>query len=159
MAGIPDLEYTERLVRILAEAGADLIELGTPLSDPRADGVRVADILGAARRITERVSAPLLLMTYYHPVYHLGRGIFCGVAAHAGVAGLLRQVPPENAVPLALGFGIATAEQAREAARLADAVVVGSALVRRVEEAGAGREGLAAAAALVRELATAVHAS
>ena len=242
-AGDPDLDYTERLVRTLAEAGADLIELGIPFSDPLADGpviqrasaralangVRVADILGAARRITERVSVPLLLMTYYNPVYHLGLGTFCGAAAHAGVAGLLvpdlpleeceplriqcerhgldliqflaptstperirrilavsrgfaycvsvtgvtgaqvcladqaaallRKIPPENPVPLALGFGIATAEQAREAARLADAVVVGSALVRRVEEAGAGREGLAPAAGLVRELATAVHAS
>ncbi|HEY8458897.1 MAG TPA: tryptophan synthase subunit alpha [Blastocatellia bacterium] len=81
-AGDPDLEATERLLLALADAGADVIELGVPFSDPMADGpviqraseralknnIGVADILPVVERVRSRSDVPILLFTYFNPL-------------------------------------------------------------------------------------------
>jgi tryptophan synthase alpha chain len=115
MAGYPDLATSEALAVALGEAGADIVELGIPFSDPLADGATIqhasqraleqgttlADALALAGRITSRVSTPLVLMTYYNPIYSYGLARFCVAAAQAHVAGLIvPDLPPEEAEPL-----------------------------------------------------------
>src|SRR5579862_2735109 len=112
MAGSPDLATSEALAVALGEAGADLLELGIPFSDPQADGATIqaasqqaldagmtpSAALELAARITARVATPLLLMTYYNPIFSYGLAHFCEVAADAGVAGLIvPDLPPEEA--------------------------------------------------------------
>ena len=219
-AGDPSPELTVELIRTLAAAGADVIELGVPFSDPMADGptiqaaseralaagttlARVLDIVSQARR---DVQIPLVLMGYYNPVFCYGVERFAADAAAAGVDGLLLvdlpaeemeevqpacaaaglplitllapTTPPERMarlaataegyiyyvsmtgvtgtqavspadicdrvqqlkqmtqVPVAVGFGITTVDDVRAVAEFADAVVVGSALVRIIAEYG-----------------------
>src|SRR5215468_4178979 len=81
-AGDPDLETTEGLLLALADAGADVIELGVPFSDPMADGpviqraseralkkpIGVADILPVVERARARNDVPILLFTYFNPL-------------------------------------------------------------------------------------------
>ncbi len=216
-AGDPDLPTTAELIKVLADAGADLIELGVPFSDPMADGptiqaaseralaggttlVKILELVAAVRRET---SIPLVLMGYYNPVFRYGAERFAQDAARAGVdALLLVDLPPEEvgeisaavqaaglalitllapttprermrqlaaaaqgyiyyvsmtgvtgaqkispadiraaveelktmtAVPVGVGFGITTAEDAASVGEFADGVVVGSALVRIIE--------------------------
>jgi len=103
-AGDPSLEATAKIVPLLEKAGADLIELGIPFSDPIADGPtiqaasqralasgttagRVLDLVQTVRRAGVR--APLLLMTYLNPVLSFGLDRFCDRAADCGVDGLL----------------------------------------------------------------------
>ncbi len=116
MAGYPDLATSEALAVALGEAGADVLELGIPFSDPLADGATIqhasqraleqgttlADALALAGRITSRVTTPLVLMTYYNPIFSYGLARFCeAAAAKAGVAGLIvPDLPPEEAEPL-----------------------------------------------------------
>lgn len=217
-AGDPDLALTERLVPAMAAAGADIIELGVPFSDPMADGPTIqlsseralaggttlTAILAMVKRIRQGCQVPILLMGYYNPVYAFGPERFCTEAAAAGVDGvLLVDLPPEEAgefsrlahaahvdlislltptsdasridkvkkigrgfiyyvsvagvtgaratvaedigamvgkirasasLPVAVGFGISTPEQAEAVARVADGVVVGSALVKLFEQ-------------------------
>ncbi len=112
MAGYPDPETSEAIAVALGEAGADLLELGIPFSDPQADGptiqaasqkaleagVTPATALELAGRIAARVETPLLLMTYYNPIFSYGLAHFCEAAADAGVAGLIvPDLPPEEA--------------------------------------------------------------
>lgn len=233
-AGFPTAAVSLEALQRVAGAGADLIEVGVPFSDPLADGptiqrssevalaqgMTLGGVLDLVRRAALRV--PVVLMTYVNPVLAYGAARLLGDAASAGVSGLLltdvpagadpaleRTVmaspldlirlvapttPPERLIqaatggggfvylisrlgvtgararvpddlgaqvarvraattlPVAVGFGISTAAQVREAARLADGVVVGSALV---EALGAG--GPAAAERLVRELAQAAR--
>lgn len=99
MAGDPDLASTEAILHVLVEAGADVIELGVPYSDPLADGPTIAaagaralrngtslsDVLQLARRCG--ANAPLLLFTYFNPVYQFGIGTFAEQAAEMGIAG------------------------------------------------------------------------
>jgi tryptophan synthase alpha chain len=224
MAGDPDVEFTERLVPKLAEAGADVVELGFPFSDPVADGpvIQAAgtralhrfrgleDYLALVERIRKRTPVPIVLMTHYNPIFRFGEGTFLKRAAAAGLSGVIvpdlpvdeagdwiaecraRGVAPvlleapntddeharrigqasagfvylvslkgvtgqerglgENLqqrverfrrhgcnLPLAVGFGISTPEQARAMARLCDGVVVGTGLVSRIA-AGPTRE-------------------
>lgn len=234
-AGDPDLAMTERLVPAMAVAGADIIELGVPFSDPMADGPTIqlsseralaagttlAAILAAVKRIRSSCEVPLLLMGYYNPVYAYGPEKFCLEAAAAGVDGvLLVDLPPEEAgefsrfagaagldlislltptsdstriekvkrvgrgfiyyvsvagvtgarttvaddietmvekirartsLPVAVGFGISTPQQAATVAAVADGVVVGSALVKLFEQA-AGDELVARVETAVRGL-------
>jgi tryptophan synthase alpha chain len=216
-AGDPDLAFTERLVPMMASAGADIIELGIPFSDPMADGptiqlsseralaggANLQTILAAVKKIRKVCTVPILLMGYCNPVLAFGLETFCREAAESGVdAVLLVDLPPEEAgelvaitkthgidfislltptsdisrikkikkigsgfiyyvsvagvtgarasvaddigqmvekirrdtaLPVAVGFGISTPEQAGAVARLADGVVVGSALVKLFE--------------------------
>jgi tryptophan synthase alpha chain len=120
MAGYPDLATSEALAVALCAAGADVLELGIPFSDPLADGTTIqhagqraleqgtslADVLALAGRITAqsdmaRGATPLALMTYYNPVYSYGVEHFCRAAGAARVAGLIvPDLPPEEAEPL-----------------------------------------------------------
>ncbi len=228
-AGFPTAAASLEALRRVAGAGADLIEVGVPFSDPLADGptiqrssevalaqgMTLAGVLDLVRRAA--LPVPVVLMTYVNPVLAYGAARLLADAAAAGVAGLLLTdvpagadpalegavaaspldlirlvaptTPPERlalaagggggfvylisrlgvtgararvpddlgaqvarvraatALPVAVGFGISTPAQVRAAARLADGVVVGSALVEAL-----GANGPAGAERLVREL-------
>jgi tryptophan synthase alpha chain len=102
MAGDPDLAATEAILMALSAAGADIIELGVPHSDPLADGptiasagaralangTRLSDVLALVRR-SSATCAPLLLFTYFNPVYQFGLERFAREAAGAGAAGAI----------------------------------------------------------------------
>lgn len=220
MAGDPDAETALKILRGLPGAGADLIELGLPFSDPMADGppiqraairaldggMRLEGVLDLARRFREGdQETPIVLMGYLNPIVSRGYDAFAAQAAAAGVDGLIAvDCPPEEAEPLAdaldrqgidlirlatpttdedrmrivtrrtrgfvyyvsvagvtgaksadaaqiapavarvraasglpvaVGFGIRTPDQAAAIARVADAAVVGSALVDAIAEA------------------------
>lgn len=109
--GDPDLATTERLVYAMAEAGADLIELGIPFSDPTAEGpvimaaserallggVTTDKIFAMVRRIREKISVPMVFMTYANVVYSYGTERFVKTAAEIGIDGLiLPDVPFEE---------------------------------------------------------------
>jgi len=115
MAGDPGLPETEQLVLELERAGADVIELGVPFSDPIADGPviqRAAEralrngtslrkILESARSLRARTQIPLVLMIYYNSMHAMGVERFCREAAAAGVDGLIvPDMPPDEAGPL-----------------------------------------------------------
>ena len=111
VAGDPDLETTEALVLKMAESGTDIIELGVPFSDPLADGpiiqaasqralqngVNLRDIF----RLTERLKGidfPLVLMTYFNPVFCFGLKDFAEGCQKSGVDGvIIPDLPPEEA--------------------------------------------------------------
>ena len=218
-AGDPSLDATHRFVLALAEAGADVIELGVPFSDPLADGptiqraseralkagASVAGVLKLVRRIRETSQVPLVLFTYFNPVLQMGLETFAASAAQAeadgvlitdltpeesedyrriihaqnldtiflaaptsdderlqkisacssgflylisrtGVTGakdslpddlpgLLRRVRHFTELPVAVGFGISLPGHVSVLGGLADAAVVGSALVSEIERA------------------------
>ena len=219
-AGDPSPDRTPELVAALETAGADVVELGVPFSDPLADGpvnqraaeralsqgTSLARVLEIAARIRRTSQVPLVLFTYYNPVHRMGLEAFSGRAADAGVDGVLvTDLSVEDAgpylraargagldtvflaaptsgrarveavaresrgflyyisrtgvtgdpsdlsaslggevkavrectdLPVGVGFGISSPEQVRRTAALADGVVVGSALVARIEEHG-----------------------
>ncbi|RLB56543.1 MAG: tryptophan synthase subunit alpha [Deltaproteobacteria bacterium] len=114
-AGDPDLETTIALVLAAAEAGADIIELGVPFSDPSADGPSIqraseralasgttlTGVLGAVRTIRESTSVPILLFGYYNPIITYGEARLVTDAKEAGVDGfLVVDLPPEECAPL-----------------------------------------------------------
>jgi tryptophan synthase alpha chain len=230
MGGYPDTAASIECGLAAAEAGADLIELGVPFSDPLADGpvihaagtealrngVHLHDVLGVARELSSQV--PVVLMVYANPVLKRGAERFAAEVAEAGAAGLIvpdlpydeagavrdacdaaglalvplvaptttpervaeigrdargfvytvslagitgerDELPPELGetvarvreaanVPVAVGFGISTAEHARRVGAVADGVIVGSRIVRAAGEGGAEAVG-----AVVHELA------
>ncbi len=240
MGGFPDIERSVAIGIAYAEAGADLVELGVPFSDPLADGpvihaagtralaagATVHAVVEAGARIAEHV--PVVLMCYANPLLARGPERFCGELAARGISGLivpdlpleeseamlaacdaaglalvplvaptssddrlaaigrkargfiytvsvvgttgerggvtdgvdglLARVKAHSPVPVALGFGISTAEQAAAAAAAgADGVIVGSRLVRAVAEAADdGRDPAAQAGTVVAELAAAL---
>jgi tryptophan synthase alpha chain len=104
-AGDPDLATTAQALRVLDQAGADLIELGVPYSDPLADGpviqaaatralgrgVRLEDVLAIVRSLKGEIKAPIILFTYYNPIFYRGIDLFLREIADAGVKG--RVVP------------------------------------------------------------------
>ena len=215
--GDPDAESFARVLAGLPEAGADLIEVGMPFSDPMADGpaiqaaglralkagMTLKNVLAIVRHFrTVDDATPIVLMGYYNPIYRYGVPRFLDDARAAGVDGLIVvDLPPEHddelclpaqkagldfirlatpttddkrlpkvltntagfiyyvsvagitgtksaaaetvtaavarlkrhtTLPVAVGFGIRTPAQAQEVARVADAAVVGSALVDRI---------------------------
>lgn len=118
VAGDPDMATFEELLAGLPAAGADLIEIGMPFSDPMADGptiqagnlralsagTRLRDILAAVRRFRERDGdTPVVLMGYYNPIWNYGRLAFLDDAGAAGVDGLIVvDLPPEEDEELCL---------------------------------------------------------
>jgi tryptophan synthase alpha chain len=110
-AGDPDLATTEEMILLLQEAGADIIELGMPFSDPMADGptiqlsseralsagTNLCKILESVRRVRLKSEIPIVLMGYLNPIHAYGYENFARDAAAAGVDGLLIvDMPPEE---------------------------------------------------------------
>ncbi len=222
--GFPDLETTAASVRAAAEAGADIIELGIPFSDPTAEGpvIQGANIRALAGGVTtdkifslvgtlrQDVTTPFVFMTYSNVVFSYGADAFISRCRDVGIDGLiLPDLPFEEKeeflplcrkygvalvslvaptsegriamiareaegfiyivsslgvtgvrseittdigaivsvirqntkVPCAVGFGIATPEQARRMAAYADGVIVGSAVIKLLEKYGADAPG------------------
>jgi tryptophan synthase alpha chain len=217
-AGDPDLEMTKRLVREMVRRGADIIEIGVPFSDPLADGpiiqrasqralqggTTLRKILQTVSELRHEVDVPLVLMTYYNPVFRYGEEAFVADALDAGVDGIIvPDLPPEEgqslmefttdtplemiflaaptstsarlaliseasrgfiyyvsrlgttgvrdqladdlrimlekvrastSKPIAVGVGVSTPEHVRLVAELADGVVVGSAILKLIED-------------------------
>lgn len=115
MAGDPSLQETEQLVVALEQAGADIIELGVPFSDPIADGpviqqaaeralrsgTSLRTILSMVAGLRARTKIPLVLMAYYNSIHAFGHERFCQEAAQAGVDGLIMpDMPPDEAGPI-----------------------------------------------------------
>jgi tryptophan synthase alpha chain len=111
-AGDPDLATTERLIIELAKAGADIIELGVPFSDPVADGeviqraseralrsgVTVRDACTCARNVRQRIDVPIVLFSYFNPLLQLGQEQLAAAARQAGIDGVLvTDLIPEEA--------------------------------------------------------------
>jgi len=216
-AGDPDLKVTEELVYSIAEAGADVVELGIPFSDPLADGptiqqasqralngkVTIPKILSTIEKIRKKSSVPIALMTYYNPIFYYGLDRFVADSRAVGVDGLIvpdlpleeskelrditerfrielisfiaptstperidaiakvaqgfiycvsvtgvtgtrenlsldvaemiRKIRPYTDIPLAIGFGISNTKQAKEMIKYTDAIIVGSAVVKLIE--------------------------
>ena len=217
VAGDPDLKATEAFVLKMAECGADIVEIGVPFSDPLADGptiqaasqralqngVNLKEIFRMTERL-EGISTPLVLMTYFNPVFQYGLKSFAEDCHRHGIDGvIIPDLPPEEAgpwvkeakplnlgtiflttptssrdriklasrysrgflyyvsvtgvtgargkmpeelersigeirkysnKPVAVGFGISTPEHVKEMSRIADGVIVGSAIVKLIEE-------------------------
>ena len=115
MAGDPSLADTEQLVLELEGAGADIIELGIPFSDPIADGpviqqaaeralrsgTSLRTILPMVKQLRAKTQIPLVLMAYYNNIHAFGPERFCHEAVAAGIDGLIvPDMPPDEAGPL-----------------------------------------------------------
>ena len=111
-AGDPDIETTRKIVLELERAGADIVEIGIPFSDPIADGLsiqassmralengtNIPAVLGLVRSIRKESEIPLVLMTYYNPILHYGIEQFAADIADAGVDGVIvTDLVPEEA--------------------------------------------------------------
>src|ERR1700690_983440 len=111
-AGDPSLDATEKIVLAAAEAGADVIELGVPFSDPVADGPTIqraseralrsgttlAGVIELVRRLRTRTDVPLVLFSYFNPILQMGLEKFAEAAASAGADGVLAtDLTPEEA--------------------------------------------------------------
>lgn len=227
--GDPDLQTTKAVVLAAADAGADVIELGVPFSDPVADGpviqaasqralergTRLDDVLQLAREVRQQSDVGLIVFSYLNPIMRFGLSKFCAAAEDAGVDGaLVTDLPVEEAdeyircmrtrdlatvflaaptspddrlkriaelstgfvyavsrtgvtgarnelsneaqalvgrirkytqLPVAVGFGVSNPEQFAEVGSFADAAVVGSAIVKTIENAGRERAAKAVA--------------
>jgi tryptophan synthase alpha chain len=114
-AGDPDLDTTAKALQILDKSGADAIELGVPYSDPLADGptiqaaatralqrgVKLEDVLHLVKTVGNEIKAPIILFTYYNPIFYRGIDNFLKQVADAGVKGLVvPDLPLEEAQTL-----------------------------------------------------------
>lgn len=115
-ANDPNPEFFRQLLEGMPTAGADIIELGMPFSDPMADGpsiqlssqralkagVTIDDVLSAVKEMREwEMDTPVILMGYYNPIYRYGPAEFAQAAANAGVDGvIIVDLPPEEAEEL-----------------------------------------------------------
>ena len=102
-AGDPDLATTAKAIEVLAHNGADLIELGVPYSDPLADGpiiqaaatralqkkVQLENVLAIVEQVAGKINIPIILFTYYNPIYYRGIEAFLQQIYRAGVSGLV----------------------------------------------------------------------
>ena len=236
-AGDPNLERTVDIALALEQAGADLLELGLPFSDPLADGIvnqlaaeralaagaTIGGLLDCVRQVRDESEIPIVLYSYLNPIFQFGAEKFHREAEAAGVDGLLiLDLPPEEDVdlpksnvvhirliapttpreriemigrkakgfiyyvsregvtgardsvatslpekiaelrkyselPIAVGFGISNAEQARQVAQYADAVVGGSAIVDLIAKYGNSSAMIDQVKAFARQIADAVH--
>ncbi len=216
MAGDPSPEKSKENFLMLEECGADIIELGVPFSDPLADGptiqraaeralknnMTLRKVISLVKEIRDVSETPVILMTYFNPIYKYGISEFISDASIAGVDGIIvPDLPPEEAgdiiefsrqrgidtifllaptsnekrikkvvyastgfiyyvsitgitgsdilfdgsmekqindirkytdKPIAVGFGVSKPEDAREVAKIADGVIVGSAIVKKL---------------------------
>ncbi|MFT4106095.1 MAG: tryptophan synthase subunit alpha [Lacrimispora sp.] len=123
-AGDPDLATTEKLVPAMAKAGADLIELGIPFSDPIAEGIVIQEadmraleagtttdkLFDSVKRIRKETDVPLAFMTYINPIFVYGSEKFIKNAAECGIDALIVPDMPfeerEELLPLCQRFGI-----------------------------------------------------
>lgn len=220
-AGDPTLEKTEEFIVEMERAGAALIEIGIPFSDPIAEGPVIQDanvralsvpggcttdmIFEMVARVRKKVSVPLVFLTYLNPVFKYGYDAFCKKCSETGIdgliipdmpfeerpeltpiaqahgvdlislvaptsderiqmiakeakgyiyvvssmgvtgmrseittdlAGIIQSIRSVTEVPVAIGFGINTPEQAREYSQIADGVIVGSAIVKIIGQYG-----------------------
>jgi tryptophan synthase alpha chain len=114
-AGDPDLATTEELILALDQAGADVIELGVPFSDPMADGpviqraseralknpIGVADILPVVERVRSKSDVPIMLFTYFNPLLQFARENRGMILKQSGIDGLLiTDLIPEEAASI-----------------------------------------------------------
>ena len=114
-AGDPHPDLTSKLLLTLEEAGADLIELGVPFSDPIADGptiqraseralthhISLEQILAIVSDLRPQTEIPIAIMSYYNPIFRMGEEAFCKAAHEVGVDGLIvPDLPPEQAQSL-----------------------------------------------------------
>jgi len=240
-AGDPSLAASEKIVLAAANAGADVIELGVPFSDPVADGPTIqrasdralrggttlAGVIELVRRIRTHSEVPLVLFSYFNPILQMGLEKFAAAAAAAGADGVLAtDLTPEEAMeyratmqaheldtiflaaptstdarlerigaassgflyvisragvtgereslpaelpalirrarkfttlPIAVGFGISLPTQVTVLGGIADAAVVGSALMAAVEKAASPDDAAAAVAERIRVLKSAAR--
>ena len=217
--GDPDLETTGRIVRLMSESGADIIELGIPFSDPTAEGpviqaanmralsgkITTDEIFDFVRELRKDIAVPMVFMTYANVVFSYGSEKFIKTCSETGIDGLIlpdlpyeekdefypicerhgidlisliaptsndrismiakeargfvyvvsslgvtgerskittdlgqiiKLVRESTDIPCAVGFGISTPKQAVEIGRLADGVIIGSAIVKIIEKYG-----------------------
>jgi tryptophan synthase alpha chain len=243
-AGDPGYSTSLDILKGLPEAGADVIELGMPFTDPMADGpaIQLANIraLGNGQNLAKTLkmvrefrqdnsTTPLVLMGYFNPIHYYGVDKFIADAKEAGVDGLIVvDLPPEHNedlchpaqaagidfirlttpttddqrlptvlngssgfvyyvsvagvtgagaatldhveeavarlrrhtdLPVSIGFGIRTPEHAANIARLADGVVVGSALIGKIAEATSSADAVQSVLGLCRQLAEGVRSA
>lgn len=243
-AGDPGYSTSLDILKGLPEAGADVIELGMPFTDPMADGpaIQLANIraLGNGQNLAKTLkmvrefragndTTPLVLMGYFNPIHYYGVDKFIADAKDAGVDGLIVvDLPPEHNedlchpaqtagidfirlttpttddkrlptvlegssgfvyyvsvagvtgagaatldhveeavarlrrhtdLPVSIGFGIRTPEHAASIARLADGVVVGSALIDKIAEATSSADAVQSVLGLCRQLAEGVRSA
>ncbi|ADL06149.1 tryptophan synthase subunit alpha [Lacrimispora saccharolytica] len=123
-AGDPDLSITEELVPAMAQAGADLIELGIPFSDPIAEGIVIQEadmralasgvttdkLFDSVKRIRQKTDVPLAFMTYINPVFVYGSERFIKNAAESGIDALIVPDMPfeerEELLPFCRKYGV-----------------------------------------------------
>lgn len=218
MSGDPSLSKTKEIVLLFEECGADIVELGVPFSDPLADGPTIQraseralqkgttlrNVITLVNDLREVTKIPLVLMTYFNPVFKYGSANFIRDAKNAGVDGvIIPDLPPDEAGdfvrisrtlrldtifllaptstesrirkviksscgfiyyvaitgitgssllidgsmeiliahirkytpnPIAVGFGVSTPEDAANIAKLSDGVIVGSAIIKRLQQ-------------------------
>lgn len=124
VAGDPSLEATAEAIRELDAAGADVIELGVPYSDPLADGptiqaaatralqqgVTLDKVINVVSEVTPTISAPIVMFTYFNPIMARGLETFCEQVSAAGASGLLvPDIPLEETTEIrrvASSFGL-----------------------------------------------------
>ena len=219
IAGDPDLDTTEKFIVEMAKAGADLIEIGVPFSDPVAEGTVIQaaskkaldagtttdKIFDMAKKASAQVDIPLVIMTYVNPIFVYGKEKFftkckecgiCGVivpdlpyeekdeilsqandcnvevvsliaptsenrigmiaseaqgfvycVSSLGVTGMRSEIKTNvkdivdtirqyTDIPVAVGFGISTPQQAHDMAKISDGAIVGSAIIHIVDKYG-----------------------
>jgi tryptophan synthase alpha chain len=110
-AGDPDLTRSAEIIKRLDRAGADVLEVGIPFSDPLADGpviqrateraltsgANIRNVLGMLKTIRPGISAPIVIFSYANPILRMGLEAFVGDARAAGVDGVLTlDMPPEE---------------------------------------------------------------
>lgn len=109
-AGYPDLEATTRYLSVLEKAGVDIIEIGVPFSDPSADGptiqyssqkalekgISLPAILSWIKKIRPQFSLPLVLMSYYNPIYQLGKKLIPDIIQSEVQGLIIPDLPPDE---------------------------------------------------------------